>query len=344
MLNKNILIIGGNGIIGQSISRILKLRHKEATIFIGTRKVKLKNDIQIDVNDHHSFSVLLTKKIDCIVMCTIDNKNNMLKFCIKNGIHYIDITKPTTALSEAYELVKHKDSNSKIVFSSGWMSGIVPNLIKANSYDKEIVEKVKLIVYYSTKDLAGKSSADFMAENVIKSFNYYRNHKTIKTKHFLESEKHHFYFDLGKRYVYNIDLPDLYTLNAIENIPSVSSKVTYNSKITTLLLGVLQKMNLFSLMNLKERKVFFAGNGKGDLSVFEIVLETNQRSYKIVVKSTNGQAEITAFSTVIHIEKLFQKNIANGIYFSHQLYTQEPREFLKNIYKNPSIEIQTLIN
>lgn len=344
MLNKNILIIGGNGIIGQSISRILKLRNKEASIFIGTRKGRLINDLLIDVNDHYSFPIILKKKIDCIVMCTIDTENNILKYCIKNGIHYIDITKPTTALSEAYELVKLKNSNSKIVFSSGWMSGIVPSLIKANSYDKEIIEKVKLIVYYSTKDLTVKSSADFMAENVTKPFNYYRNNKTVKTKHFLESEKHHFSFDLGKRYVYNIDLPDLYILNAIEKIPSVSSKVTYNSKIATLLLGVMQKINLFSLMNLHERKVFFGGKGKGDLSVSEIVLKTNQRSYKIAVKSANGQAELTAFSTVIHIEKLFQNNIENGIYFSHQLYYQEPKEFLKNIQKNPTIEIQTLIN
>ncbi|WP_248876691.1 saccharopine dehydrogenase [Epilithonimonas zeae] len=257
-MESNILIVGGNGMVGRTIARILKTRNPHYNIFIGGRKKgKTENDLIIDVTKPQTFQAILDKKINVIILSVNDKEDNVLSFAIKNQIDYIDITKPTPDLTKAYGLAKKQSINSRIVFSSGWMGGIVGGLISSFSIKMKDIQSVELFVYYSVKDLAGESSAHFMAENVAKPFVNYKNNQPVSIKHFLNSETFDFSFGIGKRQAYNFDVPDLYILNKIENIPDVSVKMTYNSKFITWLLGAFQKIRLYNILSLKERKMVF---------------------------------------------------------------------------------------
>jgi len=320
-MEANILIIGGNGMVGRTITRILKTRNPHYNIFIGGRKKgKTENDLIIDVTKPHTFQAILDKKINTIILSVNDKEDNVLSFAIKNHIDYIDITKPTPDLTKAYDLVKKHVINSRIVFSSGWMGGIVGGLMHSFSTKMKDIQSVELFVYYSVKDLAGESSAHFMAENVAKPFVNYKNNRPVSIKHFLNSETFNFSFGIGKRQAYNFDVPDLYILNKIENIPNVSVKMTYNSKFITWLLGAFQKIRLYNILSLKERKMIFGSSGNGDQSVFEIIVRSDKQHKEISLQSVKGQAELTALSAVLHTEQLFNNDFENKIYFSHQLY------------------------
>lgn len=335
-MRKNILIIGGTGLIGSTVSRILKERNPDCAVFIGSRKKRTASEmITIDVTDFASLSEIAEKDIDLIVLCTNDKQNNVLYYALQNQIDYIDITKPTLDLTKAVAIAgKEKGLSGRIVFSSGWMAGIVPGLINLkNSH------AIDLFVYYSIHDKAGESSAHFMAENVSKPFVRYKNDQPIKIKHFLDSEQYLFSSDIGKRQVYNFDVPDLFILNAIEKIPTVSVKMTYSSKSVTRLLGLFQSVKLFDLLSLKTRRLIFGANGKGDKTVFEIRNTTANGTFKTVVQSDNGQSEITAFATVLHIEKLWNTDFSGGIYFGHQLYQTD--EMIPLLAANKTIKINT---
>lgn len=341
MVRKNILVIGGTGLVGNVILRILKSRNNDFNFFIGSRQNNnTSNNLMIDVTNPSTFNSITANKIDLIVLCTIDSTNEILKFAIKNKLHYIDITKPTPSLMPSYELAKSKiqNVNSKIVFSSGWMGGIVPSLIDYVVPKDSEIEEIKLFIYYSIKDLAGKSSANFLAENISKPFAVYENNKAVDVKHFLNSEKYKFSFGIGKRQVYNLDVPDLYILNKIENIPTVSVKMTYNSKFVTRLMGCFQYLKIFNIMSLKEKKAVFGSSGNGDKTVFEVLTKTKKGTQKVCLQSAKGQAELTAFSTVLHIEKML-KTDKNGVYFSHQLHS--PSEIYTALKTNDSF---TLLN
>ena len=255
-----------------------------------------------------------------IILSVNDKEDHVLSFAIQNKIDYLDITKPTPDLTKAYDFAKKQTVNSRIVFSSGWMGGIVGGLMHSFSTQIKDIQSVELFVYYSVKDLAGESSAHFMAENVAKPFVNYQNNKPVSIKHFLNAEPFEFSFGIGKRQAYNFDVPDLYILNQIEKIPNVSVKMTYNSKFVTWLLGAFQKIKLYNILSLNERKMVFASSGNGDQSVFEIVVKTNNETKKISLQSTKGQAELTALSAVLHTEELLKNSHDNKIYFSHQLY------------------------
>lgn len=338
-MEHNILVIGGNGLVGKTIIRILKSRNPQVPVFVGGRKGgRTENDLKIDVTDPVTFQVIFEKKISLIILSVNDQSDNILKFAIANGIDYLDITKPTPDLVRAYDLAKESTVKSRIVFSSGWMGGIVNGLVKTLAETADIQE-VKLFVYYSVKDLAGESSAHFMAENVAKPFIRYENNRRVPIKHFLDSEKFDFSFGIGKREAYNFDVPDLYILNQIEKVPSVSVKMTYNSKFITWLLGAFQKIKLFNILSLKERKMIFRSSGNGDQSVFEIMVKTVTVSKKLSLQSTKGQAELTALSAVLHTEELLKNSHENKIYFSHQLH--QPLSLLEKLKAYETINMQS---
>jgi len=333
-MRKNILIIGGTGLVGKVILRILKGRNPDYNLFIGSRKLNnQRNSLVVDVANPKTFNSILENEIDLIVMSTKDDANEILKFAIQNNIDYVDITKPTPDLTIAYDLAKadKQNINSRIVFSSGWMGGIVGSLVDFVERDKSKIQEANLYIYYSVKDLAGKSSANFLAENVCKPFVVYKNNKPQQVKHFLNSEKFNFSFGIGKRQAYNLDVPDLFILNQIEKIPTVSVKMTYNSKFVTSLMGYFQSLKIFNIMFLRERQLLFSSSGNGDQTIFEAIIKTQDKTKRVSLQSIKGQAELTAFSTVLHIEKMLSETLVSGIYFSHQMHSsQEVYEALNN--------------
>ncbi|KFF11074.1 saccharopine dehydrogenase [Chryseobacterium soli] len=340
-MQSNILIIGGNGMVGKTISRILTSRNPDYTIFIGSRKAgKTEKDLVIDVNQPHTFQTITDKKINLILLSVNDKEDHVLRFAIENKIDYLDITKPTPDLMKAYEWAKKQSINSRIVFSSGWMGGIVGGLAASLTPHMKDIEEIKLFVYYSVKDLAGESSAHFMAENVAKPFSTYKNNSAFPVRHFLDAEYFNYSFGIGKRTAYNFDVPDLYILNKIEKIPTVSVKMTYNSKFITWLLGAFQRWKIFNILSLKERRMIFGSSGNGDQSVFEIVIQTKEGSRKISLQSTKGQAELTALSAVLHTEELMKRHLENAIYFSHQLHQPDSLLAALNEYETINVKIK----
>ena len=337
-MEHNILVIGGNGLVGKTIIRILKERNSHVNIFIGGRKGgRTEKDLKIDVTDPGTFRKITDHHIKLIILSVNDQSDHILKFAITNGIDYLDITKPTPDLIKAYDIAKSSTVRSRIVFSSGWMGGIVNGLVKTLSDQMEDIQEVKLFVYYSVKDLAGESSAHFMAENVAKPFVRYQNNSPVSIKHFLDSEDFDFSFGVGKRVAYNFDVPDLFILNQIEKVPSVSVKMTYNSKLVTWLLGAFQKIRLFNILSLKERKMIFGSSGNGDQSIFEIKVKTKGGYKKLSLQSAKGQAELTALSAVLHTEELLTKSHDNRVYFSHQLH--QPSSLLEKLKAYETINI-----
>ncbi|WP_316820532.1 saccharopine dehydrogenase NADP-binding domain-containing protein [Pedobacter gandavensis] len=339
-IKKNILVVGGKGLVGNKIVELLKKRNPELEVFVGSRNLSssLVNGLRIDVNQPDTFSAITNQQIGLIVLCANDPSNHILKYCISNGVDYIDITKPTPDLEKALQATAKNNINSQLVFSSGWMGGLLSSLVFLAEPEKKKIKSVNLFVYYSVNDQAGLSSAHFMAENVAKPFKGYKENQLVWLKHFLNSEKHNYSFGIGKRQSYNFDTPDLFILHKGEGVPTVQVKMTYNSPFITWLLGAFQSVRLFDVLSLSMRKLIFSANGKGDQTLFDVIVDNGKESKRIAVQDTLGQSHLTAFSTVLHIESMLKKEHRKGIFFSHQLH--EPSDFLKLMKSSDAITIE----
>ena len=97
-------------------------------------------------------------------------------------------------------------------------------------------------------------------------------------------------------------------------------------------------MNLFKILSYRAKKVVFGGSGKGDVTSFEILFTTDEtKKEKVILKCQKGQSELTAFSTVLHIEKILENAVPAGIYFSHQLHRH--KAFISSLIVNKTISI-----
>ncbi|MBB2148005.1 saccharopine dehydrogenase family protein [Pedobacter gandavensis] len=338
-LKNRILVVGGKGLVGNKLVKLLKARNPAVEIFVGSRNLSpgLTNGLHIDVNNPASFSAIAEHNIQLIVLCANDNSNHMLNYCIENSLDYIDITKPTPDLEKALMFTEDKSINSQIVFSSGWMGGLVSSLVFLLEPQRESIQEVKLFVYYSVNDQAGVSSAHFMAAHVANPFKGYVKNKLVWLKHFLDSENYSYSFGIGKRQSYNFDTPDLYILHKAEGIPTVQVKMTYNSKFVTWLLGAFQSIKLFDVLSLSMRRLIFSANGKGDQTVFEVLVDNGKESKTVAIQDTLGQAHLTAFSTVLHIESVLKTGQKKGVFFSHQLH--QPKDFMNQLKSAETIKI-----
>lgn len=332
---KKILIIGKSGLIGERISQIITERSLPYTIYAGSRRNSNESyHYQIDVNKKETLTKFRGENIDLVVLCTNDHKNNILTFCIENGINYLDITKPTLDLQSAYKIAEENNIKSKIVFASGWMGGIGGALIPNNIN----IESLTFYIYYSLQDLSGKSSVDFFAENITFPFHFYKNNKPKFVRYFGDPEKHDFNFNIGTKTVYNFDVPDLFILNRFKDIPTIYSKITYNySTFTMRFMRVCLSLGIFSVLSNKTKKRIFRSAGKGDKTSFDMIYKLPKgNKQQVSIECIKGQAELTSYATVLNIEKLFTKE--SGIYFAHEMY--ENLELQKLLEQNKYITIR----
>ncbi len=335
----NVLIIGGNGLIGRTIHDLFLNRGSKINLMIGSRTVKTKtaNQIRIDVTDPNSFHVIAKRDINLIVLCTSDKENNILNYCISNKLDYLDITKPSNELEVAYRLANQKDIASRIVFSSGWMSGIVGGLLNWEEPDLNKVKEVEIYIYYSLNDLSGKTSVDFMADHISKPFKTFMFNEIIWNKYYLKSKTHNYSFKIKKRNTYLFDTPDAFILNESENIPTIEIRTAYSSKFITWLLHTFQLIGFFKILPLSLKKKMFVSNGKGDETSLDIVYKSKSLSKKISLQNMTGQAKLTAFATVLHMEQLMNFDLKDGIYFSHQIH--DNKSFVEQLLTMKSIKI-----
>ncbi len=337
---KNILLVGGTGLQGRLTQQLLQDRQTPVKLFISSRK-EGSTTIQIDVLLPHTFQNILKAQIDLVVICTVDAKNELLYFCIEYGLDYLDITKTSKAIAEAQQFALSQQLSSKIVLASSWMGSVVPALIQ-DSFMWSDIEAVELLIYYSMRDKAGASAADFMAENAAKKFPLYSEGKKKYVRHFEGGIKHRFAFSKKVFRLYHFDAPDNYVLHHIERIPNVSTAITYGDNFSGLILSAMQKLYLFDILPLAIRKKLFYANGEGDRTAFDIRIKTKTgKTTKISLINKKGQANLTAFSTVLHIEKLISdKDLPAAIYFGHQLYTKGAFSTALSHNTNISIHIE----
>jgi saccharopine dehydrogenase-like NADP-dependent oxidoreductase len=314
-MKPNILIVGGNGFVGRIIHDLLEKRYSKLNVFIGSRNTKTngKGQININVTNPNTFNTIAENNISLLVLCTNDKENNILKYCLSNKVDYLDITKPTNELEIACQFVNRKKIFSRVVFSSGWMSGIISSLLNWAEPDLKNIKEVLIFIYYSLNDASGKTSADFMADNVSKPFKVFHNNKTYLAKYYLKPQLHTYLFGVGKRKTYLFDTPDAFILNKSENIPTIKTRTTYSSKYITWLLHIFQITGIYRMLSLSLKKKMFTSNGKGDKTTFEIVFKNKNTSQQVSLQNMTGQAELTAFATVLHIEQLLNSELKDGV-------------------------------
>ncbi len=148
-MSKNVLIVGGYGMVGGKIAKEL---HEATswTIYIGGRNLDKAKDFCKE-KDLHPFLIDVTQpvkddqilKMDLVIMCLDQENTTFAKYCLENGVNYVDITANYPFMKEVEQL-SHMAQNATALFSVGFAPGLSNLLAKDTAGKLESISELHI--------------------------------------------------------------------------------------------------------------------------------------------------------------------------------------------------------
>jgi len=257
-MKDKILVVGGYGQVGQYASLKLASMFPNKVIVAG-RSLEKANSfakehrglfevLQLDIYDINNMPDIM-KNISVVIMCLMSKNNDFAKFCVDNGIHYVDIA-PSDNVMKGIEQFKETaiKNSSSCVLGVGLAPGLSNLLVKKAKHQFDTMQRVNIHLMLGVGEAHGNDGVKWFLDNIYK--NFVRNESGVnkKIKPFIRKSKTRFPEPLGVRGAYPFNLADQFITPKTLNIENVSSYFCYDSKAITSLVSVLKRFGVFGLL------------------------------------------------------------------------------------------------
>lgn len=322
MSGRNVLIVGGYGVVGKKVCELMQYRNPEISLWIAGRSQQIAADaatqfngamaVRIDVDDADPLAHL-EKMPSAILAAANDADDNLLLAAARRGIPYVDITRWTSRLKLAAKRLEPNTMTAPVVLASGWMAGVAASV--AAHYATEIadIRAINIDILYAMADQAGPNSVEYVDQlNVPFPIMVDGKQRLVRPL----TEPRRVAFTNNRVYdCYRFDTPDQFTLVKSMAIPGVSTRLAYDSAMTTQAMRFLLRSGIWKLLDwpmLKGvRRALIYNPGKG--APHEIMIAITSETYhgeisvhKICITDTSGQTHMTAAGAVSQIERVLQ--------------------------------------
>lgn len=332
---KDILVVGGYGAVGKTISKILSQKYPDKIIIAGRSQSKANSAVEelqdntirtfvIDVNNVTDFSFLNTTSL--VIMCIDQTNTRFVEACIKMRVKYIDISANDEVLKNIEQLNDMAVSNNTgLVLSVGLAPGISNLLVKhaANHLSNPIEAKINVLLGLGEKH--GANAYKWTFDNIHSNYILQQNNQNIKVKSFTQPFK----ALLDKqRTFYLFNFSDQHALMRTLNLPKVETRLAFDISFITGLLAFLRKPGITTIFNNKKVQEFLLplfskalfGTDKYGLNVE--VSDTNQKH----VCTLEGHEEglITAYVAAEAATYILENITTNGVKHLHEIVSDIP--------------------
>lgn len=341
-MSDKILIVGGYGQVGKYVTLELVNVFPKNVIVAGRNLEKAnafaqENDnlfetLKLNIYDKDSFSASIVN-VKIAIMCLSPNNNDFAKYCIENGIHYIDIS-PSNDVAKNIEKfkVEAENNHSTSVLGVGLSPGLSNLLVKKLNQNVTVLEKVNINLMLGLGEAHGQDGIKWLLDNIKSDFTV----NNIKIKPFGKCKKAIFNEPLGKRSVYPFNLADQYIVSKTQKIKNVLSYFCYDSKITTVLLSLLKNLGVFGLLKyktfynimLKYFNFMLSFNQKLKLGtdVYSIKIDAigikNGKEYFCNVGVIGNNNSLLTGKIIVFVAKeLYTKYFSCGIFYLEELFS-----------------------
>lgn len=241
-----IMVIGGYGQVGGLVSRIVR------NVIVAGRNIQMakqfvkENKVEGKARyvDTQYIKQEDLKDVDCVVMCVESNNSKVLEVCIKNRIHYIDISPSYEILDE---IVRRKSeveaAGIRCILGVGIAPGISNLLCKEASKGFDVIDTVDSYLMLGLGEEHGANAIQWLLNHIYAS--------TVGINSFAEKQKVLLHRESGnrKQTLTRIDLADWHIMQDKYRNAQCRSWFAYDVNWVTNAVCLMKKLGLFHKLN-----------------------------------------------------------------------------------------------
>ncbi|GEM46368.1 saccharopine dehydrogenase family protein [Deinococcus cellulosilyticus] len=257
MNQKHILVVGGYGKVGGTAARWLSSEVKQKVVVAGRNLSAAEQMVResggnlqarfLDLHRPEQHNAAL-QDVGLVMMCVEQTDLGFVEACIRNGVHYVDITATHNFMQQVETLnseAQHAGVN--VVLSVGLAPGLT-NLMAAHALQEfDQVDRLNLSILLGLGEKHGDMAVDWTVHNLIHPFEEDRQGRTRTIQPFTERHPADFAAPYGKRQAYRFNFADQHVLRRTLQVPDIRTHLCFDSAPLTDLVALLGGLGVFRL-------------------------------------------------------------------------------------------------
>ncbi|MGG3129805.1 saccharopine dehydrogenase NADP-binding domain-containing protein [Bacillus pumilus] len=354
-MRSQVMVIGGYGHVGQQICLQLSevypgqivaagRSYEKAEKFSRHTKGKVR-PYQLDVSEP-LFSDWMDKT-KLVIMCLDQEEPSFAEAVLRSGIDYIDISAKGTYMEQVAKL-DQRHIGATALLSVGLAPGLT-NLLAAKAASMlSSVNQIDIGIMLGLGDQHGKAAIEWTLDQVHTDYVLTKHHQRKRVKSFTGGKRIDFGGSLGKRHAYQFPFSDQQTLPSTLRVPSVTTRLCFDSRAATRAFAFTRSLGMTSLLTvpkIKKRAISMIQSAQMGTDQYAVKVEATGMDGNKIHQAALGikgrdESQATAqvasaaalhllsrrFQTgVFHIEEVFSLAYENGDFALVDQTTKEKR-------------------
>lgn len=337
MAKEQILIVGGYGKVGGRISELLCKKYPGKVIAAGksldkaeafSRKLEGKViPMALDVNkriDERFF-----ESVKLVVMCLDQTDTEFVKTCLMTGTAYIDISANYDFLSSIEALDEAaKTASVSAVLSVGLAPGLT-NLMAQEAVRKmDSCDEIQITVMLGLGEKHGRAAIEWTVDQMNTRFTVQENGKMREVNSLSDGLKVNFHGELGRHKAFRYHFADQHTLPRTLGIPSVSTRLCFDSRAATKGTALMKSAGILQLLRvplIKKAAVELLSRVQLGSEIFAVKVDgyglAEDKHMKVEILLEGSQESlITADTAAAAADALYHRDHPAGVYHIEQVF------------------------
>jgi len=343
-MRNHIIVVGGYGHVGQMICRTLGELYpghviaagrsfESADRFAQTTDGKVR-PLQLDIRTVPPAELL--SRVRLVIMCLDQTDTAWVDACFRKGIHYVDVSASGAFLSQVEQLHGQAAANgATAVLGVGLAPGLTNLLARYAAEQLDQTEEINIAIMLGLGDQHGKAAIAWTVEHLNSPFHVIQNDSKQAVASFTDGRTTDFGERLGRRKAYRFNFADQHSLPRTLHVPTVSTRLCFDSSFTTGLLAGMRRIGLFNLLKLSASR-HFATRLFSKLKFGQALFAVKVDARGIKVRGEHAdefqvecflqgknEADITAAVAAEVAKTVYKSTLPHGVYYSDQLFALE---------------------
>lgn len=335
---QDIMVIGGYGHVGAQICTLLGRSFPGKVYAAGRSLEKARRfcdstggavrPLRFDLAEPVDPQWL--KRVKLVVMCLDQQDPAFLLACLRSGTDYVDVS-ANGAFFAALDALGDSAGplHGTAVLSVGLAPGLTNLLAARASRALAQTRSIDISVMLGLGDSHGQAAIEWTVDNLHAAYPVTEAGRQVTVRSFSGGQATDFGGNLGRRKAYRFPFSDQQTLPRTLQVPSVATRLCFDSRLSTAVLALLQPMGLLRLLKRPRiRRAAVAAFGRFRFGSERYAIKIDARGQKngrpaVCEYGIQGsrEADITAKTAAAAAKAVYTAALPPGIFHMEQLFT-----------------------